>query len=264
MPWFNVDDGFADHPKVLKLQSEDGWQAALSLWTLAGSWSSKHLTDGAISKVVVARLGCTPKDAELLVECGLWERSPDGYIFHDWLSRNPSRAQVEAKRERTRDRVTKHRRNGVTDSVTQPVTTGVTNAAGNGVSNTTPILSSPIQSNPKGEEPARGPAQAPKHPLRLKPVLEEAVRSEFGKRAVPRQGAGADQWLEACKRVDDALTLGRFPDAYAACEALAKVAVADSLKPGGKLGFALQQSEFVAARRTSGPPVTRTDILEDT
>lgn len=93
MPWFRVDDGFATHPKVLATSLE-----ARGLWVTAGSWSSAHLTDGAVPRHVLLSLGGTPTLAEELVTAGLWRRRRDGYVFHDWSSKNPSRKEVEAMR----------------------------------------------------------------------------------------------------------------------------------------------------------------------
>lgn len=106
------------------------------------------------------------------------------------------------------------------------------------------------QTDRQGERPTL-------HPLRLKPILEECVRTEFGKRDVPRQGASVSQWEEACRRVHDALAdgHGRFGDPQAACQALAVAAVAESLKPGGKLGFALLQAPFVSASPEKPAPI---------
>lgn len=136
MVWFRVDDSLPDHPKLLALQERKGWQGALSLWTLAGSWCGKHLTDGAVPRAVVARLGCTAKDAAALVAVGLWELSDDGYRFHSWHKRNPTKVQVELDREKTRNRVTAHRGNtklGITRNADcNGVTPPVTNGSGNG------------------------------------------------------------------------------------------------------------------------------------
>jgi hypothetical protein len=40
---FRVSDGFPDHPKTLGLTLE-----AIGLWTLAGCWCARYLTDGYI------------------------------------------------------------------------------------------------------------------------------------------------------------------------------------------------------------------------
>jgi hypothetical protein len=127
MVWFRVDDSLADHPKLLELQAQKGWQGALALWTLAGSWCGKHLTNGYVPASVVKRLACSQRDAELLCDVGFWERAEGGYTFHDWKARNPLREQVETEREKTRNRVAKSRgnanRNGVTEGVRTPVST---------------------------------------------------------------------------------------------------------------------------------------------
>lgn len=105
MTWFKIDDQFADHVKVIELQQHDGWKGAIALWTLAGSWCSRHLKDGEVPTPVVLRLGGTPEEAALLVRVGLWLEREGGYAFHDWAAHNPLRSEVEAKREAQRDRV---------------------------------------------------------------------------------------------------------------------------------------------------------------
>jgi hypothetical protein len=140
--WFKVDDSLSDHPKMVRLQAMKGWQSALALWTLAGAWVSRHLTDGNVPEAIVVRLGCTKRDAEMLVKCGFWRPIDGGYTFHDWTARNPARTVVEAKREKTRIRVADWRRNAVTDDVTGHAGNGSGNASGNA----SPIPSHPIPS----------------------------------------------------------------------------------------------------------------------
>ncbi len=132
MPWFKVDDGLADHPKVIELADTRQYKAAIGLWCLAGSWCSKHLTDGAVPRAVVKRLGFTLTEAKALVACGMWHETDDGYQFHDWSPINPTRAEVEAQREKTAARVKRHRnkpRDDVGNASTQRVCNGVTNDA---------------------------------------------------------------------------------------------------------------------------------------
>ena len=80
MPWFPVDDSFYSHPKALATSL-----AARGLWATAGSWSSAHLTDGAVPDHVLGSLGGTPELADELCAAGLWRRTRRGYVFHDWL-----------------------------------------------------------------------------------------------------------------------------------------------------------------------------------
>lgn len=79
MPWFKVDDSFYDHPKFLDVPN-----AAVGLWTKAGAWCAKHLTDGVISAKCVRALGGTPAQIKALIKNGLWEEHPHGYKFVHW------------------------------------------------------------------------------------------------------------------------------------------------------------------------------------
>lgn len=100
---FQVDGDFYDHPKTIDMSD-----AAVALWTRAGSYSAAKLTDGFLTDAVLVRLSQTPDDAAReLVKRGLWRRVRGGYRFHQWDERNLSRARVEA--ERTADRQRKRR-----------------------------------------------------------------------------------------------------------------------------------------------------------
>lgn len=95
MPFFPVDDGFAFHRKTVRAGN-----AAVGLWTRAGSWCNWQLTDGFVPDDVVTVLG-TASQAERLVKAGLWHRADGGYVFHEYLGpgRNKSRAEVELRRK---------------------------------------------------------------------------------------------------------------------------------------------------------------------
>lgn len=105
MPWFNVDDGFTFHVKCVKAGN-----AAVGLWTRAGAWSARHLTDGFIPKEIVATIG-TPAQAARLVSSGLWAEADGGYLFHEWSeeNRNPTREKVLEKRRNEAERKAKQR-----------------------------------------------------------------------------------------------------------------------------------------------------------
>lgn len=110
MPWFRVDDSFCDHPKVLALSASPHCHEALALWLMAGTWSAKHLENGAVPVMAVKRLGASVEAAEALVECGLWLGSEaEGYRFRNWSKYQPTSAEVKAKRKANNDRVKRHR-----------------------------------------------------------------------------------------------------------------------------------------------------------
>ncbi|MGI5418677.1 hypothetical protein [Actinomadura luteofluorescens] len=102
MTWFKVDDRFHSHPKGMAASL-----AALGLWTVAGSWSSDHLTDGFIPDHVIASLSRGETElAKELCAAGLWKRSRGGYQFHEWDAdsdgtvRNPTRDEALAGRRK--------------------------------------------------------------------------------------------------------------------------------------------------------------------
>lgn len=112
MSYFLVDDGFFAHPKV-----QETPDAALGLWVRAASWSAGQLTDGHVPPKVLTRLGDRThykvhRNAQILVERGLWEPLPEGrgFQFHDWTDYQPRlREDVLRRREIDRTRQRAHR-----------------------------------------------------------------------------------------------------------------------------------------------------------
>ncbi|MFF4779424.1 hypothetical protein ACFY05_42075 [Microtetraspora fusca] len=108
---FQVDPDFYDHPKAIGMSD-----AATALWVRAGSYSAAKLTDGFIAEHVLVMLSRAPEEAaDELVRRGLWKRSKGGYRFHEWSSRNLTKARVEADRKRDRESKRKRRNQRETD-----------------------------------------------------------------------------------------------------------------------------------------------------
>jgi hypothetical protein len=63
----------------------------------------QQLTDGFMPVEIVRTIG-TPTETRRLVEAGFWLPKDDGYVFHEFEQRQPTRVQVEAEREAARDR----------------------------------------------------------------------------------------------------------------------------------------------------------------
>lgn len=149
MTWFKVDDGFALHPKAIAAGN-----AALGLWVRAGSWCGAHLTDGRLPAGMVGTLGGHARDARKLIAAGLWCQTEDGYQFVDWEQWQPTKAQVKAERDATRERV-KRWREGQRNAVTEPVTNGVSNGATNAApSRPVPSRSGLGSQSPNGHHPS--------------------------------------------------------------------------------------------------------------
>lgn len=160
MPWFTVDDGFADHPKVIRCSL-----AAIGLWTKAGSWCAKHLTDGAVPGAMLRVWGGTPRHAAELVEAGLWLRAGGGYQFHQWSPRNPTKLEVEAKRAKDAARKREERAADSRESPSgHPRGQPSDSAEDSGVT--------PIRVQDPSRAGARG--RVPSHPLPSPPIPEDA------------------------------------------------------------------------------------------
>lgn len=114
MAWFKVDDHFWSHPKTAALSD-----AATALWLRAGSWSAGHLTDGRVPVSMLRFFRARRRSADELITAGLWSLDGETFVFHAWADYQPSKEQVEAKREATRSRVNAWRErqsNGVTNT----------------------------------------------------------------------------------------------------------------------------------------------------
>lgn len=185
MVWFRVDDGFPDHPKVEAMLAGSHAPHAIALWTLAGAWCARQLTDGAISFAKVARLGIArhAQGAAELVRVGLWERSETGYRFHDWAEMQPLREDVTSSRAANADRQRK-RRNAL---VAHPVTRDVTrdNGVSHSVSHSTPARAFPVPSRPVPTDQNQGsdlqsPGGATASPPDPKPKRATVTKAAHG------------------------------------------------------------------------------------
>lgn len=132
MTWGKVDD---------KLHSAVKWRAtskpARALWTTCLSWCMDQLTDGFVPDAMLSVLDGTRVEADNLIRTGLWERVDGGYLFHDWLEYQPSRASVLADRKAAAERQKRAREkakesrdsHAVTHAVTTPVSHGEVTAS---------------------------------------------------------------------------------------------------------------------------------------
>lgn len=149
MTWFKVDDSFSDHPKIKSIPRAER-RGAVALWTLAGSYAARQLTEGFIYADDVEDLACTKKDARALLTAGLWHQAghtcercpevpPGQFLFHDWQIYQRSRDEVlteraaSAERQKRAREKAKAERDALRDNlmrhgVTNPVTSAVSHA----------------------------------------------------------------------------------------------------------------------------------------
>lgn len=103
MPWVQLDDRIASHPKIVRAGPEAAW-----MWAAAIAYCNLHLTDGFVPARALTTLGpyARPRQvADRLVEArkpggqhGLFERRGDDYAVHDYLQHNPTAEEVLRRR----------------------------------------------------------------------------------------------------------------------------------------------------------------------
>lgn len=107
MAWYKVDDRLPTSRKLMRIPRAQR-KAAIGVWTLAGAWSMHEMTDGFVPAYAIEEWGGDEGDAQALVRAGMWEddeRDGDpGWQFVNWDEYQPTKADVEAKRERDRER----------------------------------------------------------------------------------------------------------------------------------------------------------------
>lgn len=97
MTWVRIDDAFPEHPKVLSLG--DDYERGVALHVRGLCYCARNLTDGHVP----ARM--FREDAEIrsrLVEVGMWHEVEGGFVIHDYLDYNPSKAEALALAEARR------------------------------------------------------------------------------------------------------------------------------------------------------------------
>jgi hypothetical protein len=99
--WVKLDDQFFAHPKV-----RAAGPTPVLLYLAGLTYCARYLTDGAIPKaalpLVAAEAWAAPKHAVALVDAGLWQDDGDCYMVCDYLRYNPSKADVDSKRDSKR------------------------------------------------------------------------------------------------------------------------------------------------------------------
>lgn len=129
MPWVKVDDHFYCNPKVLQVG-----MPARGLWITLLTFAGNNLTDGFIDKKIVRQLGGTAAQLRQLLAVGILEEIEGGYVIHDYLTYNPARADVEARREsnRRRQKVVRGGESGGKNEAEKVVDNVVDNFGGDG------------------------------------------------------------------------------------------------------------------------------------
>jgi hypothetical protein len=99
LPWVRLDCQFANNPKIVGLLAENKYRAAFAYVT-GLAYSGAHGTDGYIPEHCLFLIHATRKDAESLVEAGLWNPAPSGWDINGWDEFQVSDEAARKRRER--------------------------------------------------------------------------------------------------------------------------------------------------------------------
>lgn len=105
MDFFKGDSKLYGNAKLLVLSPP-----AFKVMVFSWAWAADNESDGHVPEAVAkGLLGAKPKIVAELESAGLWERNGTGWVIHDWLEHQKSKAQLVAERAEWRERQTKRR-----------------------------------------------------------------------------------------------------------------------------------------------------------
>lgn len=104
--WLKLYDDLPEHPKVVGLNHRT-FRAHIE----ALCYASRNLTDGFVPSSVLRRLHADKNVARALVDAGLWEENPHGYVIHNYACVQRSAEQVANERRTAAERMRNVRAN---------------------------------------------------------------------------------------------------------------------------------------------------------
>ena len=230
MAWFKVDDRFSSSRKLLRIPRARR-TAAVGLWTLAGTWSARDLTDGWIPEYTIEEFGAELEDAEALVKAGLWDHEEQegehGFVFVNWGEYQPTKDQAEAEREAARERKRRQRRNAKGEFAGQDSVTPMSRRDTSGLTRDTTV--SHAVSQPGHTVPV------PSRPVPTRPDPTPSAKAEF------------DEWWSHWRRKK------AVGDARKAFPAARKLATLEELIDGADRYFDWVTRNGVQAQYVIGP-----------
>lgn len=144
MTWLKLDDGFAEHDKIMPLTDK-----AFRLHVVGMLACARNLTDGFISDArfvsVSAVAKAARKHAAELEAVGVWQRLDDGWRIRDYLDYNPSAEKVREERHKTQERKRRWEERRAQNASQERVTNAVTDAVTNAVRNAAPTRPDPTR-----------------------------------------------------------------------------------------------------------------------
>jgi hypothetical protein len=102
LPWVRLDTGFPMNPKILGLVEDRQWRPIVTY--IAGlAYSGQQGTDGFIPAGALAFIHATKRDAQALVDAGLWRPCPGGWEVPGWAEFQPSTEESQKRKKKAQD-----------------------------------------------------------------------------------------------------------------------------------------------------------------
>lgn len=102
LSWVRVDASLASNHKVLALLTERGGDHALCVYIFALGHSGQQGTDGFIPDIALGLIHGRKRDADLLVQVGMWRPIPGGYEVPDWAEYQPAGEETRRRSEKAK------------------------------------------------------------------------------------------------------------------------------------------------------------------
>lgn len=102
LAWVRLDTGFPRNHKVLALMDQKDGPRAAFVYVCSLAFCGEQGTDGFIPAPGLTWIHGRKKDAEALVEVGLWTACPGGWMIHDWREYQPSHEESERRTARAK------------------------------------------------------------------------------------------------------------------------------------------------------------------
>lgn len=99
LPWVRLDTQWPHNPKFLMLVEDKKWRA-ISVYMAGLGYSGAHGTKGFLPALCLPVLHGTKKEANDLLEVGLWLPQPGGWDINGWAEFQPEQDDADARRKK--------------------------------------------------------------------------------------------------------------------------------------------------------------------
>lgn len=243
MAWARLDDRFSEHPKIIGLSDR-----AFRLHVTAIVYAARNRTDGHVPGPLARTWGYPARFVSELLAAGLWEKADGGYLIHDYLEYNPSRADLEEKDQKIKSARSLAGKRGAA-ARWQRDDEGMANAMANAMANGSQTEWQTDGPNPLEEEEIYSPGSVASSSgdragaMRLPCLPWQRRAAETLKRA----GHWSRAEARGYGRLSEDFEAAQIESAYSRCEAKAQLPFVHNLR--AELIAEFGEPEWTKARR---------------